>query len=233
MLTGAGISTSSGIPDFRGPNGVWTKHPEQARLLDYPLYMSDPEIRRQSWQARLHSPVWDAHPGPAHRALVDLEHAGALRAVATQNFDGLHQAAGNSPATVLELHGSIRTCVCTGCDWSGPTPQVLARLTTDPDPHCEVCGSILKTSTIMFGEMLRPEVLDAAIDAAGECAQFWAVGTSLGVQPAASLVQVAAEHGARVVIMNAQPTPFDPYADEIVREPIQQALPALVARTLA
>ncbi|GAA4623474.1 SIR2 family NAD-dependent protein deacylase [Cellulomonas oligotrophica] len=228
VLTGAGISTDVGIPDFRGPQGTWTLHPERQDLLDYPVYMADPDVRRRSWLARLHSPMWDAHPSDAHRALVELEKAGVLTALLTQNIDGLHQAAGSSSELVVELHGSLFTTVCTACDGVWATQAVLERLVEDPDPHCERCGGILKTSTVMFGQDLPRDALDRAAEAASTCDVMVAVGTSLQVHPVAGLVPLAAHHGAEVVIVNAEPTPYDDVAVRLVREPIQTSLPALV-----
>jgi len=232
VLTGAGISTGSGIPDFRGPNGVWTRDPLAARLLDHGWYLADPATRRRTWQMWRDSPVWWAEPTPAHRSLVDLEHAGALQAICTQNFDGLHQRAGTSGQKVLELHGSLTGSRCLTCGAAEPTADILARLDTDTDPHCARCGGPLATDVVMFGEPLPGRVLDAAVDAATACEVFVAVGSTLTVQPAASLTQVAAEAGARVVIVNAEPTPYDRLADQVDRRPIQEALPELVRELL-
>jgi NAD-dependent deacetylase len=233
VLTGAGISTDSGIPDFRGPNGVWTRDPHAATLLEHGPYMSDPGIRRRTWQMWRDSPVWGAEPTPAHRSLVDLERAGMLAAVCTQNFDGLHQRAGSSPAAVLELHGSLTGSRCRSCGARERTVDILARLDEDPDPHCARCGGVLATDVVMFGEALPGGVLDAAVEAATSCDLFIAVGSTLTVQPVASLTAVAAEAGARVVIVNAEPTPFDRLADQVDRRPIQTALPALVGELLS
>ncbi|NMM29510.1 MAG: NAD-dependent deacetylase [Cellulomonas sp.] len=232
VLTGAGISTDSGIPDFRGPQGVWTRDPQAARLLEHGPYMSDPAIRQRTWQMWRDSPVWDAQPTPAHRSLVDLERAGLLTAICTQNFDGLHQRAGSSRAAVLELHGSLSGSRCLRCDARERTADVLARLDVDPDPHCAACGGPLATDVVMFGEALPGDVLDAAVEAAASCDVFVAIGSTLTVQPVASLTAVAAEAGARVLIVNAQPTPFDRMADRVDRRPIQVALPDLVSELL-
>ena len=132
-LTGAGISTESGIPDFRGPQGVWTKDPKAERLSNIHYYMSDPEVRRMAWQGRLTHPAWHARPNGGHRALVDLERRGVLDALVTQNIDGLHQIAGNSPEKVLEVHGTIRDIMCMACGWRGPAcavPPMPANCTT-------------------------------------------------------------------------------------------------------
>jgi NAD-dependent deacetylase len=232
VLTGAGISTDSGIPDFRGPNGVWTRDPRAATLLEHGPYMADPSVRRRTWQMWRDSAVWGAEPTPAHRSLVELEQAGLLAAICTQNFDGLHQRAGSTPGTVLELHGSLTGSRCRNCGARERTAQILERLDVDPDPHCARCGGVLATDVVMFGEALPGDVLDAAVEAAASCDLFVAVGSTLTVQPVASLTAVAAEAGARVVIINAEPTPFDRLADQVDRRPIQIALPALVSELL-
>ncbi|MEV0825411.1 SIR2 family NAD-dependent protein deacylase [Nonomuraea rubra] len=229
VLTGAGISTDSGIPDFRGPQGVWTKNPQAEANATIDRYLADPDVRRASWQSRLESPAWKAQPNPAHHALVELEHAGLLRALITQNIDELHQRAGSSPGKVIELHGTMRRAECLTCDLITPMEEVLARVAAgEQDPPCPRCGGIQKSNTISFGQHLKPEVIDAALDAARSCDLFVAIGTSLTVHPAAGLCGEALDAGARLVIVNAQPTPYDPFADRVINEPIGQALPALV-----
>jgi NAD-dependent deacetylase len=226
VLTGAGISTDSGIPDYRGPQGVWTRDPEAEKLVTLSWYLRDPEIRRRSWLMRRDLATADVQPNAGHRALAAAQ--GRLWALLTQNIDGLHQAAGSTG--VLELHGTVHQVVCTRCRHRMPIGDVLARVDAgEPDPGCPVCGGVLKTATVYFGEGLDPAVMDAAAEAAADCDVFLAVGTSLGVYPAAGLVEVAAAHGARIVVVNAEPTPFDGLADLVVREPIGQALPALLA----
>lgn len=232
VLAGAGMSTGSGIPDFRGPDGVWTRDPLAARLLDHHWYVSDPVTRRRTWQMWRESPVWTAEPTVAHHSLVDLARAGVLRTVCTQNFDGLQQRAGSSPASVLELHGSLTGTRCLSCDARERTTDVLARLDEDPDPHCPRCGGLLATDVVMFGEALPDGVLEAAVEAATSSDLFIAVGSTLTVRPAADLTALAADAGARVVIINAAPTPYDRLADEVDRRPIEQALPELVDRLL-
>ncbi|MBQ0863950.1 MULTISPECIES: Sir2 family NAD-dependent protein deacetylase [unclassified Streptomyces] len=230
ILTGAGISTDSGIPDYRGPQGVWRKDPEAEKLVTYAYYMADPDIRRRSWRMRGESPVWKAVPNAAHEAIARLERAGTPVRVITQNVDGLHQAAGVPGRKVLELHGNARTVLCTECGARSTMEQALARVAAgEPDPACEACGGVLKSATVMFGQQLDGEVLAEAVAVAKACDVFLAVGTSLQVQPAASLAGLAAEHGARLVIVNAEPTPYDPIADEVVRDPIGRALPRLLA----
>ncbi|MFD0208170.1 NAD-dependent deacetylase [Streptomyces hirsutus] len=233
LLSGAGISTDSGIPDYRGPNGLWRKDPEAEKLVTYEYYMGDPEIRRRSWQMRRENRTLQVEPNAAHRAIVELEQSGVPVRVITQNVDGLHQLAGLPARKVLELHGSARSTVCTKCRARGPMGDALARVEAgEDDPSCPECGGILKSATVMFGERLDPVVLHDALAITKACQIFVAVGTSLQVQPAAGLAGVAADHGARLIIVNAEPTPYDDRADEVVREPIGTALPKLL-RTLS
>lgn len=233
VLTGAGISTGAGIPDFRGPDGTWTRHPDQVELLDLGRYVADGDVRRRGWRMWREHPAWTARPAAGHRALVDLERAGRLQAVLTQNFDGLHQAAGLDDHDVVELHGTLRTTSCLVCGDRQPTADVLARLDAEPDPPCAVCGGVLKPDVVYFGERLQDRPLERAIAAAQDGDVFLAVGSTLTVQPVASLAGLAAEVGAEVVIVNAEPTAYDHLADRVVRDPIEQALPALVAELLA
>jgi NAD-dependent deacetylase len=228
-LTGAGISTDSGIPDYRGPNGVWTKNPQAQKMSTIQDYVADPEVRRRAWQSRKAHPAWTAEPNEAHRALVELEKAGRLSALVTQNIDELHQRAGSSRDVTIELHGTIWWAECLTCGVRSPMAGELARVSDDePDPACTLCGGILKSATISFGQPLDPQVLQRAWRAAQECDVFLAVGSSLTVQPAAGLCEVAVEAGARLVIVNAEPTPYDGIADAVLREPIGDILPSLV-----
>jgi len=227
-LTGAGISTESGIPDFRGPQGVWTKNPKAEQLSNIDHYMTDPEVRRLAWQGRLDHPAWDAKPNAGHRALAELERRGTLHALVTQNIDGLHQLAGSSPERVIEVHGTMRDVMCMACEWRGPAGPVLDRVRAgDEDPRCERCGGILKSATISFGQPLVPDVIRRAMRAAEQADVLLAIGTSLQVYPVAAAVPTAKASGARVVIVNAQPTPFDDIADVVLRQPIGEALSAL------
>ena len=233
-LTGAGISTESGIPDFRGPQGVWSKNPEAQRLFTLQSYVADPAVRRLAWRNRRDHPAWAAEPNDGHRALVDLQRAGRLRAVVTQNIDGLHQRAGNDPATVIEIHGTLFEVECLDCGRRTGMRENLDRVEGgDEDPACLECGGIQKAATISFGQALRPDVLRDATAAALECDLLLAVGTTLQVHPAAGLVDVAVGAGARLVIVNRDPTPYDPVASAIVRDPIGAVLPRLVAAAAA
>ncbi|MFE9396350.1 NAD-dependent deacetylase [Streptomyces flavidovirens] len=234
VLSGAGISTDSGIPDYRGPNGLWRRDPEAEKLVTYDFYMADPEVRRRAWRMRLDSPARLARPNDAHRAITELERSGVPVRVLTQNVDGLHQLAGLPARKVLELHGTARSTVCTGCHARSPMEEALARVEAgEEDPPCLVCGGILKSATVMFGQRLDPAVMGEALAIAKASDVFVAVGTSLRVQPAASLAGIAAEYGARLVVVNAEPTPYDELADDVVREPIGTALSALLKRLAA
>jgi len=229
-LTGAGISTESGIPDFRGPQGIWTLSPEAQELSDINHYMTDPEVRKRSWQARLVHPAFSAAPNDGHRAFAELESLGCLETLVTQNIDGLHQKAGSAPDRIIEIHGTIHDVICMSCQERAPMQRALDRVRTgESDPPCRSCGGILKSATISFGQSLVPEDLDRSFEAAASCDLFIAAGTSLSVTPVAYLPQVALERGARLVIINAQPTPFDDYADAVYREPLGVVLPQLAA----
>ena len=228
-LTGAGISTDSGIPDFRGPQGVWTRDPLAEKLSNIHHYLADPQVRKASWQNRLSSPAWSAKPNPGHLALVELERRRKLHALITQNIDELHQLAGNSPELVIEVHGTMRRFMCWGCGMRGPMPLVLERVRAgEEDPRCRDCGGILKSDTISFGQQLVPEVIDRAMQAAAQADFFIAVGTSLQVYPIAGAVDLARSAGARIVIVNAQPTPVDEAADAVFNQPISEVLPAIL-----
>jgi len=226
VLTGAGISTESGIPDFRGPQGVWTKNPTAEKLSNIHHYMADPEVRKLSWKARLDHPGWKAEPNAGHRALAELEHSGRLHALITQNIDGLHQRAGNSPDKVIEVHGTMREVMCMSCSWRGPMLDALDRVRAgEEDPSCERCGGILKSATISFGQPLVSGVINRAFHVAMEADLLLAVGTSLQVYPIAAVVPEAKQRGARVVIINAEPTPFDDVVDLVLNRPIGEVLP--------
>lgn len=229
-LTGAGISTESGIPDFRGPKGLWTQNPKAEKLSDIRYYMADPEVRKLAWQHRISHPAWQAKPNAGHLALVELEQSGRLLALITQNIDGLHQRAGNSKDKVLEVHGTIYEVVCMSCDRRGPMAPILERVRGgEEDPACTSCGGILKSATISFGQALVPEVIARALRAAEEADLLLAIGTTLMVYPVADVVPHAKAAGARVVIVNADPTPLDQLADAVLRQPIGAVLPQLVA----
>jgi NAD-dependent deacetylase len=231
ILTGAGISTESGIPDFRGPNGVWTKDPGAEKTASLQHYLGDPEIRARAWQTRLTSPMWAAEPNAGHRALVELEQRVHLDLLVTQNIDGLHPKAGTSPEKLVEIHGTVHDAECLDCGFRGPMAETLARVEAgDPDPACLDCGGILKSATISFGQNLVEADLLRAQRAALACDLFLALGSSLGVYPAAALPEIAVRNGADLAVLNAQPTPFDAVARWISRRPLGELLPELVAR---
>jgi NAD-dependent deacetylase len=234
-LTGAGISTDSGIPDFRGPNGVWTRNPDAERLATLSHYLADAEVRRRAWRSRLESPAWQARPNPGHLALVDLERQGRLLGIVTQNTDGLHTSAGSDPAKVVEIHGNQHWTVCWSCGDRRPMSEILARVAvgeTDPDCAAESdgrrCAGILKSATISFGQALVAADLERATDLAANCDLLLALGTTLSVYPAAGLVPHAKAHGARILIINQQPTELDDLADVVLAGSISELLPKLV-----
>lgn len=227
-LTGAGISTDSGIPDFRGPNGLWTKNPGAEKLSNLQHYMADKELRVRAWRSRLEHPAWNAAPGPGHLALAELERRGRLHTLVTQNIDGLHQLAGTSPDALVEIHGTLREVMCMECDDRAPMERALDRVRAgEDDPSCKTCGGILKSATISFGQSLVESDLRRALSAAETCDVLLAIGSSLTVYPVAYMPQRAVDVGARLVIVNAQPTPFDHLAAAIFRAPIAEVLPAL------
>lgn len=231
VLTGAGISTESGLPDFRGPRGLWTRNPDAERQATLHHYLADPELRKRSWRSRITGELdWNAvEPNPGHRALVELERRGKLHLLVTQNVDGLHQKAGSSPERVVEIHGTLQGYMCLSCDARGPIEEVLARVRKgEDDPACPRCGGILKTASVSFGQSLFPGDLERAMEGARRCDLMLAVGTTLGVYPAAALVPEAKECGARVVIVNGDATEMDELADAILRGAIGEILPQVV-----
>jgi NAD-dependent deacetylase len=230
VLTGAGISTDSGIPDFRGPQGLWTRNPAAERQATIQNYLGDAELRRAFWQNRLLNPAWSAQPNAGHHALVALERRGKLHALITQNVDELHQSAGNSPERVIEVHGTIHRVVCWECGERSPMQHTLERVRAgEADPRCLRCGGILKSDTISFGQLLVPEVIERAMTAAAEADLMLAVGSTLQVYPVAGVVPLAREAGARVVIVNAGPTELDDLADALLHGSISELLPAICA----
>jgi NAD-dependent deacetylase len=228
VLTGAGISTESGIPDFRGPNGVWTRNPAAEKASTLSAYLGDPELRKRAWQLRLTSPAFAAEPNAGHLALVELERRGLLHTLVTQNTDGLHLAAGHDPERVVEIHGCNRRVVCWDCGEKAPMEKALARVRAgEEDPPCRTCGGILKSDAILFEQNLVPEDLARAEIAAASCELVLAIGTTLAVYPAAAMVPIAKRAGARVVIVNAEPTEMDHLADGVLRGQTGELLPAV------
>ena len=230
-LTGAGVSTASGVPDFRGPQGLWTKDPKAERLANIEVYVTDPEARRESWRRRLAASEQGVRPNPGHEALAELERMGRLARLVTQNVDGLHQDAGNDPDRVVEIHGTIREATCLDCDWRGPMEPVLARVREgESDPACHECGGMLKSATISFGQALDPAQMQRAHDAAIASDLFLAIGSSLVVHPIAMLPQVALDAGARLVVLNGEPTPYDRQAHRVLHDDVSVVLPRILER---
>lgn len=230
VLTGAGISTDSGIPDFRGPDGVWTKNPEAEKYATISYYLADPELRVRAWQHRMDNPALTAQPNAGHRALVELERTGRLQLLVTQNIDGLHHAAGSDPDRIVEMHGTIRTARCVSCGWTAPMADVFERVRAgELDPPCPECAGIVKSDTVFFGEALRPEHVDRAFDAARHCDVLLAVGTTLTVTPVARMAPLAVNSGAELVIVNGGETDYDHAATAVLRGSISELLPRLVA----
>jgi len=230
VLTGAGISTDSGIPDFRGPQGVWTRNPAAEKMATLQHYMADPEVRRASWRAKLAAGRTPRKPNAGHRALVHLERQGKLHTLITQNVDGLHQEAGSDPARVVEIHGTLREVVCMACGERAPMERALLRVEAgEADPDCRSCGGILKSATISFGQGLVAADLARAEEAAWQCDLMLAIGSTLSVYPIAGVVPTARRAGAAVVILNAEPTEMDDIADVVLRGSISEILPRLVA----
>ena len=230
VLSGAGISTDSGIPDFRGPNGVWTRNPGAEKRSTIQHYVEDPQVRRDAWQIRLQSDMFSASPNDGHKALVELEQSGRLHTLVTQNIDGLHVIAGNSPDKIVEIHGTVHRWECVNCGARGPMVEALDRVRAgEEDPHCLQCGGIVKSATIMFGQSLVTADLMRAELAATEAEVLLAVGTSLSVYPVAAMVPLALEAGRAVIIVNAEPTPFDQHATAVIHGSASVVLPALLA----
>jgi NAD-dependent deacetylase len=231
VLTCAGISTESGIPDFRGPQGLWTKDPAAEKKANIRHYVEDADHRREVWRNRAGSELFAGQPNTGHVALAELERKANLHTLVTQNVDGLHQAAGSSPEVMIEIHGTVHDVKCLSCGWRGPMEETLARVRAgEDDPHCLECGGMLKSATISFGENLVPEDLVRAQRAAEGADVFLAVGTSLGVYPAAALPEQALRAGATLVILNGEATPFDGVAHFVFRDRLGEVLPDLVER---
>lgn len=231
VLTGAGISTDAGIPDFRGPDGLWTRNPGAERASNIENYLRDAEARRASWRMRLDRRLLDAKPTAGHRALVRLERQGRLAHLVTQNVDGLHRLAGTSAELLTEVHGSAAGYVCVSCGEGGPIGVVVERVRAgEDDPRCVRCAGILKTTVVMFGEMLPEGAMEQARDAVEAADAFLAVGTTLDVSPVNAMAHWALERGIPVVVVNLGPTAADSFADAKVEASISEVLPELLAR---
>ena len=229
ILSGAGLSTAAGIPDFRGPEGLWTRDPYAELVSTLSWYLRDDDVRKAAWRRRADPAMWAAEPTRAHRAIVELERQGRLRGIVTQNTDGLHQVAGSSPELVHEVHGSARTWRCEMCGRTGPMTEMVERVQAgEEDPRCPDCGGITRATVILFEEVLDPDVLQASLDAVEDCDAIVAVGTTLGVYPVAGLFPLALQQGAYGVIVNASETAFDDDADEVIRGRLDDVLPGLL-----
>ncbi|MDW3217922.1 MAG: Sir2 family NAD-dependent protein deacetylase [Acidimicrobiales bacterium] len=230
VLTGAGISTDSGIPDFRGPNGVWTKNPAAEKASNIQYYVNDPEVRKANWAARASGALWaNVEPNIGHHALVHLEQRGKLHTLITQNVDELHQRAGNSPELVVEVHGTTRKVQCLACEYRDNMEEALERVRAgEADPDCPRCGGMLKSATVSFGQSLDPDDLRRSEEAALAADVFLAIGTSLAVYPINETVAIAKHAGAKLIIVNAEPTAMDGFADVLLNEQIGDVLPAIV-----
>ncbi len=229
VLTGAGISTDSGIPDFRGPQGVWTKNPEAEKKSTIQHYLADPEARKRTWKTRMGSFNRRAEPNVGHHSLVELERREKLHLLITQNVDGLHHDAGSDPSLIVEIHGTVREVMCMQCSDRNPMQYALDRVDAgEEDPACEKCGGILKPATISFNQSLVARDLQRSEEAAQGCDMMLAIGTTLGVFPIAAVVPIAKQCGARVVILNAEPTEMDHIADAVLRGGIADILPLIV-----
>lgn len=234
VFSGAGISTDSGIQDFRGPAGVWTLSPGAQKRHTFQAFMADPELRVSYWKSRFEHPVWNVEPNAGHRAVAGLADSEIETTVITQNTDGLHQRAGTPEDRVFELHGSMHTVVCVACGHLSPTTGVLDRIAAgDPKPPCLECGGILKTASTMFGQTMSPEVFVGAQEAVSSADLVLAVGTTLTVEPAGSLCAGAVHAGATLVIVNWDPTPYDAIANDLIRDPLSEVLPVIVEQLRA
>ncbi len=231
VLTGAGISTDSGIPDFRGPQGVWTLNPEAERASNIDVYMAEPEVRKANWRV-MAGGLWDGvEPNVGHHALVELDRRGGLDTLVTQNVDGLHLMAGTDPGRIVEVHGTVRRSMCLGCGEQNDIEVVLERVRSgDEDPRCTrpACGGLLKRATVSFGQALFPGDMERVDEVARRCDLLLAVGSTLSVYPVAAMVPVAVRHGAAVVVVNGSPTEMDHLADVVVRGSISDVLPAVL-----
>ena len=231
VLTGAGISTDSGIPDFRGPQGVWTLNPEAERASDIHVYMAEPEVRKANWRVMVGG-MWDGvEPNVGHHALAELDRDGGLHTLVTQNVDGLHLMAGTDPGHIVEVHGTVRRSMCLGCGVQDDIEVVLDRVRAgDEDPRCvrPACGGLLKRATVSFGQALFDGDLDRALAAAADADLLLAVGSTLAVGPVNLMVPTAVRSGRPVVVVNGSPTEMDDLADVVVRGSISEVLPTIL-----
>lgn len=226
-LTGAGISTESGIPDFRSPGSIWQEQPP----VSYLDFIHKQEARQKYWQTRrdLSGQVAAARPNAAHKALAELERREVLLGIVTQNFDGLHQDAGNQTGHIVEIHGTSREAACTLCGTRSSMIDLQQRIDAgEIDPRCPGCGGYLKSATILFGQRVPEIELTRAREMAASCDLFLVVGSSLKVMPAAALPRLALSRDVPLIIINLQPTPLDDYAEVVIHEKAGLILPQIV-----
>jgi NAD-dependent deacetylase len=229
VFTGAGISTESGIPDFRSPGGIWTKFDPDDFTIQ--KFMSSEKTRRMQWQMMAEGGLLkDAEPNQAHHAVAELEKLGKLTCVITQNIDNLHQKAGSSPDKVFELHGNMKFVRCMSCDRRFPVEDILQRLDKEEIPDCQFCRGILKPDAVFFGESLPQQVLNDAIQHARNCDLFIVIGSTLVVYPAAYMPMYAVESGAKLVIINLSPTPMDAKAAALITASAGEAMGKIVEK---
>lgn len=230
ILTGAGISTDSGLPDFRGPNGIWTKNPEAEKASTISNYVNEPSVRKANWALRAEGRLWaNVLPNDGHRALLPLQERGVLHTLVTQNVDELHQMSGIDDSLVVEIHGTTRKAGCLSCDYRTSMEAILDRVRAgEEDPDCPNCGGIMKSATVSFGQPLVAEDLHRAQLAADAADLLIAIGSTLTVNPIASIVPRAVRNGAALIVVNAEPTPFDMVANAVVRGSISDVLPDII-----
>ena len=230
ILTGAGISTDSGLPDFRGPNGIWTKNPEAEKASTISNYVNEPSVRKANWALRAEGRLWaNVAPNDGHRALLPLQERGVLHTLVTQNVDELHQMSGIDEDLVVEIHGTTRKAGCLSCDYRTTMEAILDRVRAgEEDPDCSECGGLMKSATVSFGQPLVADDLNRAQLAADAADLMIAIGSTLTVNPIASIVPRAVRNGAALIIINAEPTPFDMVANAVVRGSISDVLPDII-----
>jgi len=234
-FTGAGVSTESGVPDFRGPNGLWTKMDPDDFTIQ--RYLSDPERRQRGWKLHAEGQLWGARaplePNRAHLALADLYRAGKLSGCVTQNVDGLHLMGGLPEEVVAEVHGHVRTVRCLNCQTTWPTETILVRVDQgEVEPRCKECGGIIKTTTVMFGEHLFPETMEKAWELADQSHAVLAIGTTLGVWPAAEIPWAMVQAGKPLVIINQGETEMDRLASVRLDGGAGETMAELAARLI-
>ena len=230
VFTGAGVSTESGIPDFRSPGGIWDRFDPDD--FTYQKFISEPQSRRKQWQMLKEGGLTaKAKPNPAHYAIAELDRLGKLDCVITQNVDNLHQKGGVPDSKVFELHGNMQWVVCLGCGRRSPFEQIKVRLNEGEEiPDCEVCHGILKPDAVFFGEALPEKVLREATRRSSNCDLFIVIGSTLVVYPAAYMPSYATGSGAKLVIINLSSTPMDEQAAVVIRAKAGEVMPKILQR---